>query len=79
MANSANGVIPNQAFLNELVAVNDNPLSRLVRANQPTYLPFWDETAAAVMVDREAVVLDEVEGTVSQSDFGKNKGLLIWR
>ncbi|KAK4665665.1 hypothetical protein QC763_0064830 [Podospora pseudopauciseta] len=61
VANSANGVIPNQAFLNELVAVNDNPLSRLVRANQPTYLPFWDETAAAVMVDRKAVVLDEVE------------------
>ncbi|KAK0671900.1 Inosine/uridine-preferring nucleoside hydrolase domain-containing protein [Cercophora samala] len=61
VANSANGVIPDQAFLDELVAVNDNPLSRLVRANQPTYLPFWDETAAAVMVDREGVVLDEVE------------------
>ncbi|KAK0702903.1 Inosine/uridine-preferring nucleoside hydrolase domain-containing protein [Apiosordaria backusii] len=61
VANSANGVIPDQAFLDELVAVNDNPLSRLVRANQPTFLPFWDETAACVMVDREGVVLEEVE------------------
>ncbi|KAK4649727.1 uncharacterized protein QC761_0024330 [Podospora bellae-mahoneyi] len=61
VANSANGVIPDQAFLDELMAVNENPLSRLVRANQSTFLPFWDETAAAVMVDLEAVVLDEVE------------------
>jgi inosine-uridine nucleoside N-ribohydrolase len=59
IGNAANLLISTQDFLDEIYEVK-NPYSELVRAYYGTGLPFWDETAAAVMVD-PSIVTDSVE------------------
>lgn len=48
--NVANQVISTQAFLDEVHEVR-NPYSDLVYNDYGTEFPFWDETAAALMID----------------------------
>ncbi|KAJ6563075.1 Inosine/uridine-preferring nucleoside hydrolase domain-containing protein [Mycena vulgaris] len=50
IGNAANLLISTQDFLDEIYEVK-NPYSELVHAYYGMTLPFWDETAAAVMVD----------------------------
>ncbi|KAJ7300959.1 Inosine/uridine-preferring nucleoside hydrolase domain-containing protein [Mycena albidolilacea] len=59
VGNAANLLISTQEFLDEIYEVK-NPYSELVHAYYGTGLPFWDETAAAVMVD-PSIVTDSVE------------------
>jgi inosine-uridine nucleoside N-ribohydrolase len=59
VGNAANLLISTQDFLDEIYEVK-NPYSELVHAYYGTGLPFWDETAAAVMVD-PSIVTDSVE------------------
>ncbi|KAF7359865.1 putative inosine-uridine preferring nucleoside hydrolase [Mycena venus] len=59
VGNAANLLIATQDFLDEIYEVK-NPYSELVHAYYVTQLPFWDETAAAVMVD-PAIVTDSME------------------
>ncbi|KAJ6556584.1 Inosine/uridine-preferring nucleoside hydrolase domain-containing protein [Mycena vulgaris] len=54
VGNAANLLLPTQDFLDEIYEVK-NPYSELVHAYYGTSLPFWDETAAAVMVDPSIV------------------------
>lgn len=58
--NVANQVPSTQAFLDEVHEVR-NPLTQLFHDHYGTEFPFWDETAAAVMVDR-GVVLNSTTG-----------------
>lgn len=48
--NVANQVISTQEFLDEVYEV-ENPYSKLMHEYYGTIFPFWDETAAAIMVD----------------------------
>lgn len=48
--NVANSVLSTQEFLDEIYE-EENPYSRLVHEYYGTTFPFWDETAAALMVD----------------------------
>lgn len=48
--NVANQVISTQDFLDEIYEVK-NPYSELVYNDYGTIFPFWDETAAALMID----------------------------
>lgn len=48
--NVANQVIPTQSFVDEVASV-ENPYSKLFSKYCDISLPFWDETAAALMVD----------------------------
>jgi inosine-uridine nucleoside N-ribohydrolase len=52
-------LFPTQEFLDEIYEVK-NPYSQLVYTYYGTMLPFWDETAAAVMVDPD-IVTDKIE------------------
>lgn len=51
VGNVANQVQATQEYLNEVYQVK-NPLTRLFHQHYGTQFPFWDETAAGVMVDR---------------------------
>lgn len=48
--NVANQVISSQDFLDEIYEVQ-NPYSKMVYDHYGTIFPFWDETAAAILVD----------------------------
>lgn len=48
--NVANQVQSTQSFLDEIYEVK-NPYSELVYNHYGTIFPFWDETAAALMID----------------------------
>lgn len=52
--NAANTVISSQEFLDEIYEVK-NPYTELMHEYYGTQFPFWDETAAAVMVDPSIV------------------------
>ncbi|CZT25243.1 related to inosine-uridine preferring nucleoside hydrolase [Ramularia collo-cygni] len=52
--NVANTLISTQEFLDEIYEVK-NPYSELMHKHYGTEFPFWDETAAAVMVDPSIV------------------------
>lgn len=52
--NVANQVMSTQDFLDEVKEVS-NPYSELVWGHYGTEFPFWDETAAAIMVDGSIV------------------------
>ena len=56
VGNAANQVVSTQSFLNEIGEVR-NPYSNIVKSSYgaEAYFPFWDETAAAVMVDPSLV------------------------
>ncbi|PLB35899.1 Inosine/uridine-preferring nucleoside hydrolase domain-containing protein [Aspergillus candidus] len=51
VGNVANQIQATQEFLDEVYQVK-NPLTRLFHDHYGTRFPFWDETAAGVMVDR---------------------------
>jgi len=53
-ANVVNQVISSQDFLDEIYEVK-NPYSKLVYKDYGTIFPFWDETAAAIMLAPEIV------------------------
>lgn len=53
--NVANQVISSQAFLDDVYQVK-NPYSTIFYENYGTYFPFWDETAAALMVDPSIIL-----------------------
>ncbi|RDW68482.1 inosine-uridine preferring nucleoside hydrolase-like protein [Coleophoma crateriformis] len=53
--NVANQVINSQAFVDEVYQVK-NPYSTVFYNNYGTYFPFWDETAAALMVDPSIIL-----------------------
>lgn len=53
-SNVANQVMSTQDFLDEIYEVQ-NPYSRLVYEYYGTQFPFWDETAAAIMLDPSIV------------------------
>lgn len=57
VGNAANQVIATQPFLDSIEAGHSNPYSDLVKSSYgaEAYFPFWDETAAAVMVDPSLV------------------------
>lgn len=48
--NVANQVLSTQDFLDEIYTVQ-NPYTKLIYEHYGTIFPFWDETAAAIMVD----------------------------
>ncbi len=48
--NVANQVMSTQDFLNEIYEVK-NPYTELMYNHYGTLFPFWDETAAALMID----------------------------
>ncbi|KAM3067961.1 hypothetical protein ACMFMF_009329 [Clarireedia jacksonii] len=52
--NVANQVISSQDFLDEIFEVK-NPYSKMVYDYYGTIFPFWDETAAAIMVDSSII------------------------
>jgi len=52
--NAANQVMSTQAFLDEVFEVK-NPYSQIMHQYYGTEFPFWDETAAAIMVDPSIV------------------------
>ncbi|PQE08362.1 inosine-uridine preferring nucleoside hydrolase protein [Rutstroemia sp. NJR-2017a WRK4] len=52
--NVANQVISSQDFLDEIYEVK-NPYSKMVHDHYGTIFPFWDETAAAIMVDSSII------------------------
>lgn len=56
VGNAANQIISTQSFLDQIGEVS-NPYSDLVKNSygSEAYFPFWDETAAAVMVDPSLV------------------------
>lgn len=58
--NVANQIPSTQAFLDEVHEVR-NPFTDLFHDHYGTQFPFWDETAAAIMVDR-GVVLNSTTG-----------------
>ncbi|KAK0708525.1 Inosine/uridine-preferring nucleoside hydrolase domain-containing protein [Lasiosphaeris hirsuta] len=59
VGNVANVLTPDTAYLEDVFEV-ENPFSQLMLSYAPTFLPFWDETAAAIMVD-PSIVLEEIE------------------
>lgn len=60
VGNVANVLLPTVEYLDEIAEV-ENPFSLLTRAHYPLFgLPFWDETAAAIMVD-PSIVTEEIE------------------
>ncbi|KAI9733639.1 MAG: hypothetical protein M1834_003241 [Cirrosporium novae-zelandiae] len=52
--NVANQVMSTQSFLDEIIEVN-NSYSNLVYNHYGTIFPFWDETAAGIMIDSSIV------------------------
>jgi hypothetical protein len=59
VGNVANVITPTAEYLAE-VGKFGNPFADLAKAYYPTFLPFWDETAAAIMVD-PSIVTGEIE------------------
>jgi len=59
VGNAANQVMSTQPFLDELYEIK-NPYTELMHAYYGTEFPFWDETAAAVMVN-PSLVLNSTE------------------
>jgi hypothetical protein len=56
----ANVLLPTADYLDEIAEV-ENVYSLLTKAHYPLFgLPFWDETAAAIMVD-PSIVTDAIE------------------
>lgn len=53
--NVANQVLSSQEFLDEIQPVT-NPYSNLIHSKYGTRFPFWDEIAAAIMVDPRLIV-----------------------
>lgn len=58
--NVANQVHSSQEYLDEVYRVK-SPFTRLLHDHYGTKFPFWDETAAALMVDR-SIALDTSDG-----------------
>ena len=60
VGNVANVLLPTADYLDEIAEV-ENIYSLLTKAHYPLFgLPFWDETAAAIMVD-PSIVTDAIE------------------
>ena len=60
VGNVANVLLPTADYLAEIAEV-ENVFSLLTKAHYPLFgLPFWDETAAAIMVD-PSIVTDAIE------------------
>lgn len=59
VGNVANVITPTAEYLAEVAKV-ENPFTALAKAYYPTFLPFWDETAAAIMVD-PSIATEEIE------------------
>lgn len=70
----ANQVQSTQAFLDEVAEVN-NPYTSFFQAEYGTAFPFWDETAAALMVDptlavNSSTVYVSVDTAFSSPSYG---------
>ncbi|KAF4314577.1 hypothetical protein GTA08_BOTSDO00885 [Botryosphaeria dothidea] len=77
-SNVANQVMSTQDFLDEIYEV-ENPYSRLVHDYYGTQFPFWDETAAAIMLDPSIVTNStqfylDVDTSYSSSRYGNIHG-----
>lgn len=69
--NVANQVFPSQEFLDEIYSV-PNPYSKLFHDYYDLSFPFWDETAAALMVD-PTLATNQTSGKFSNETFTRVK------
>ncbi|TLD28052.1 inosine-uridine preferring nucleoside hydrolase [Venturia nashicola] len=72
--NVANQVLSTQDFLDEIYQVQ-NPYTKLIYDHYGTIFPFWDETAAAIMVDptlatNTSVVYLDVDTAYGSPNYG---------
>lgn len=65
--NVANQVMPDQKFLDEVHEVR-NPYTDLFHRYYDLSFPFWDETAAALMVD-PSIAVNQTSGRQNFSSF----------
>lgn len=74
--NVANSVYPTQEFLNEVYTVKNN-YTKLFHDTYRLRFPFWDETAAAIMVD-PSIVTNQTSRKPTQSCIARSGSLTIY-